>query len=112
MTADHEARIRAQELWAGKHEMECAGRHRALNLRFDQVAEGTEEARMEAAAARKAAEAAVVSATAAAAAAVIGRATILGWLRGLVLTLGATMAMLLSGSPWVQTLWKLVKGAQ
>jgi hypothetical protein len=112
MTADHEARIRAQELWAGKHEIECAGRHRALNLRFDQADIGTEAARLEAAAARRAAEVAVEAATSAANAAAIGRAVILGWLKGLVLTLGATMTMLLSGSPWVQTLWKLVKGMQ
>jgi len=113
MTADHEARLRAQELWSGRHEAECAGRHRALNLRFDQSDEGTEAARLEAAAARRAAEVAVEAATNAASAAAIGRAAILGWLKALVLTFAATVATLLSGSPLVQWLVKFLvtKGA-
>lgn len=107
MTADHESRLRLQELWAAKHETECGARHLALNLRFDKSDTVTESAILAADGARKAAEIAVQAATAASSAAAIRGATILGWLKALVFSVATAIIMMLSGSPIGQFVWKV-----
>jgi hypothetical protein len=39
MTPDEQARLRVVELWQGRHEEKCEGRHVAISGRFDRMEE-------------------------------------------------------------------------
>lgn len=77
-----DGRLRDVERWAATHETECAGRHRAINLRFDGIADAVEAVRSAAGVAATAAANAADTAQAAAVAAVEGRRAILLWVKG------------------------------
>ncbi len=37
MTPDEQARLRVVELWQGRHEEKCEGRHQAIGLRLETI---------------------------------------------------------------------------